>query len=521
MLNENSLLSEATLQAYQFYLHFALLASLLSTCFTVFVVQKAQIQKMSTYRIYIIQEVIWSFLYELSMGLYAPVSYFPYVCTHSASFMDRFPHGLQLSIMFVLPLFGVGKGVSLFALNIRRLLEAYPPNPVVDFFKFRGCTTLVMENGVFILLYFLFMGPLMLQLEPPYIANAILNQTSPVLSKVLERHPNMICVSSTAIPALFAIPLCLFVGSIFFMLFLQLSMYKLLRPMETKVSSQTYRLQIMLFKSLFFQVIVASVFLLLPAAIWTSGGLFEFEQAPFLSIFGSSIILTHSTMDCASILITVRPYRAMLNRSILRIFKKDVSLKISSSTKVLYISRRSSAHNGGTISAEAQRAGVSAEQSFRRKRESHISQKNHPMCDVLPGFPGILPNKPDEPEFKLCTDLNGPIVFNCTMLDFGPVSVNIRLDNPTNQIHTFKCKCTSYDYLRVKPPLGFIEPYSTINLKVVFRSKNIPEDTQVVAIYHMPVDDTTIPLRDLWPHAATFDGVRRFRCEFVNEFDLR
>ncbi|CAD5224418.1 unnamed protein product [Bursaphelenchus okinawaensis] len=477
MLTYDSIPSVFVLNVYRWLLHFALFSSLLSMGFTVFVVHRSQIQKMSTYRMYIMQEVIWSFLYELTMGLYAPVCYFPYVCVHSSGFMDRFPVNSQLAVMFVLPLFGVGKGVSLFTLNVRRLLEAYPPSYIINFFKFRGAVSLAIENGVFFVLYTMFMGPLLLNMKSPEAVKQVLNETVPVLSQVFQSHPQMLCVSTNAVPILFAIPLVLFVGSTVFMLFLQYFMYTVLQSMVNRVSVQTYRLQMMLFRSLFIQVVVAAVFLLLPAAIWTAGGLFQLESAPVLSVLGSSVIVMHSTVDCVSILLTVRPYRTILNRSILRLFTKKLDMKQDTSTRILYISRRSSLQNA---------------QPF-----------------------GIIRNKPTEPEFQLVPEPNGAIEFKSDTLNEKQHVQDLKITNSTGKRHVYKVKVTNVNCFRVKSPFGFIEPNETVVLKIAYQARSIPSGLHFVTIYHFATDSLDKTPRELWSPEAKPEGVRRFLCRFL------
>ncbi|CAD5207959.1 unnamed protein product [Bursaphelenchus xylophilus] len=131
--------------------------------------------------------------------------------------------------------------------------------------------------------------------------------------------------------------------------------------------------------------------------------------------------------------------------------------------------------------------------------------------------PGVLPNRPGEPEFKIKAEPDGPIEFKSNKITEGPVVYEMKLSNPTAKRQTFKCKCTSTDFFRLNPPLGFISPNETVTLRIFFQSKTIPKGVHFIAIYHMPSDETAKPVREIWSADAKPEGVRRFRCHFLKE----
>lgn len=84
-----------------------------------------------------------------------------------------------------------------------------------------------------------------------------------------------------------------------------------------------------------------------------------------------------------------------------------------------------------------------------------------------------------------------------------------------NTIFFFEVKCTSNEFLRLRPPLGFIAPNAVEKVRVSFHGKTIPTGLHFIAIYHMPSEETKNP-REVWAAGARAEGVRRLKCNFVH-----
>lgn len=125
-----------------------------------------------------------------------------------------------------------------------------------------------------------------------------------------------------------------------------------------------------------------------------------------------------------------------------------------------------------------------------------------------------MPNRADEPEFALEMALE-IITFNCGD-DKKPVYCDITIKNNTSDRHTFKVKCTSSEVFRVQPPLGFIKPGESQNIRVWFQNKTIPvdKDKHYFAFYHLKSTDTNVKEKDVWTKSTKPEGVRRLRAVF-------
>ena len=125
-----------------------------------------------------------------------------------------------------------------------------------------------------------------------------------------------------------------------------------------------------------------------------------------------------------------------------------------------------------------------------------------------------LANRSDEPDFKLTMPLE-IVTFTCAN-DKKPVYCDVTIKNTTPDRQSFKVKCTSAEIFRVQPPLGFIRPGQTQNIRVWFQNKAMPVDKEkhYFAFYHMKATDVKLKEKDIWTKTAKPDGVRRLRAVF-------
>ena len=125
-----------------------------------------------------------------------------------------------------------------------------------------------------------------------------------------------------------------------------------------------------------------------------------------------------------------------------------------------------------------------------------------------------MPNRPDEPDFKLTMILE-VITFSCAN-DKKPVYCDVTIKNTSADRQSYKVKCTSSEIFRVQPPLGFIKPGESQNIRVWFQNKAMPVDKEkhYFAFYHLKAADAKLKEKDVWTKTAKPDGVRRLRAVF-------
>ncbi|CAD5218346.1 unnamed protein product [Bursaphelenchus okinawaensis] len=134
----------------------------------------------------------------------------------------------------------------------------------------------------------------------------------------------------------------------------------------------------------------------------------------------------------------------------------------------------------------------------------------------------ILPNKPNEPNFKLGLEPIDGACFRIDQSSSEPAHINVFLENNTDQRQTFKIKTTLTEKLRAKPPVGLIEPHSELSIRLSYNGKEIPDGLHYIAIYHIKLQDQSDhelkDLREFWKCHPNFDGVRRIVLNFEIEF---
>ena len=128
-----------------------------------------------------------------------------------------------------------------------------------------------------------------------------------------------------------------------------------------------------------------------------------------------------------------------------------------------------------------------------------------------------IANRPDEPDFKMEMSMDA-VTFVCCN-DKKPVYYDLTIKNTVPERQSFKIKCTSGDIFRVQPPLGFIQPGETQNIRLWFQNKQLPadkeKDAHYFAFYHLksPPDEAQT-IKQIWTKAAKPEGVRRLRVIF-------
>lgn len=78
-------------------------------------------------------------------------------------------------------------------------------------------------------------------------------------------------------------------------------------------------------------------------------------------------------------------------------------------------------------------------------------------------------------------------------------------------------KATSNEFLRVKPPVGLVEPFAETQVKLLFTAKEAPVGFHYIAIYHKTVPDSFRgKAKELWTKDSIPEGVRRLHMAFEN-----
>ncbi|KAI6198748.1 Major sperm protein [Aphelenchoides besseyi] len=129
--------------------------------------------------------------------------------------------------------------------------------------------------------------------------------------------------------------------------------------------------------------------------------------------------------------------------------------------------------------------------------------------------PNFYVNRPGEPECQLKIEPE-KLVFKSDKITETPLSVELKVTNPTKKRQCFKVRCTSNDVFRVRPPLGFIKANETISINVLYESNSPPDQKHFLAFYHVASEENKTP-RAIWTPTTKTEGVKRIACLFVKE----
>ncbi|KAF8384538.1 hypothetical protein PRIPAC_73680 [Pristionchus pacificus] len=129
-------------------------------------------------------------------------------------------------------------------------------------------------------------------------------------------------------------------------------------------------------------------------------------------------------------------------------------------------------------------------------------------------------NKPGEPPFKL--ELDTKDVLNMKWeKNMGSTFTDIKMTNQFDEFHTFKVKCTDNNIFRVRPPMGAIDPKTSVNIRVIQHAQERPPNNKhFVAILHMKCTAADAKKRDfkmqVWRPDSKPEGVIRIPIVFVD-----
>lgn len=130
----------------------------------------------------------------------------------------------------------------------------------------------------------------------------------PVVAKVYEIYPSTFCISSYSNGETRLAVTTFIVLGIWFLLFLLLTYIKFIIK-RSNLTSATMKLQFMLFKSLYYQMISVSFCIVIPSLAIFVAPMLGMRNSPTISIFSFLLAIAHTPCDAFLILYFIKPYR--------------------------------------------------------------------------------------------------------------------------------------------------------------------------------------------------------------------
>ncbi|GMT10841.1 hypothetical protein PFISCL1PPCAC_2138, partial [Pristionchus fissidentatus] len=133
-------------------------------------------------------------------------------------------------------------------------------------------------------------------------------------------------------------------------------------------------------------------------------------------------------------------------------------------------------------------------------------------------IPTKTANKPGEPPFKLELDPRDLLSLRWEKA-LGSTFSDIKMTNQLDDMQCFKIKCTDNNIFRVRPPTGFIDPKTSITIRVIQHAQDKPPSNKhFICIQHMKCTaaDSKKLFRMVWRADAKPDGIIRIPIQFVD-----
>uniref|UniRef100_A0A1I7S4R1 Serpentine Receptor, class H n=1 Tax=Bursaphelenchus xylophilus TaxID=6326 RepID=A0A1I7S4R1_BURXY len=272
---------------------------------------------MGIYKHYLLNEIFWNYAFDLFLCIWTPIELFPLQCSYSAGIFRRTSVGFQQFAVIAASFFAVGKVFALFIAIAYRYSQALPPS---SHYILR---TLVQPNIylyviVFLTFQFAINAPMFLNFNNLAAVKLNLTFANRALEYVYNTEPSTLCFGATKgnTAALFYVVMgvigLLFICSVSFML---THLWELMRD-GSSMSCATYRIQLMLFKSIRMQLFSTLIILGIPVIITLACVVFRLRKSPIYIMVAATVACLHSTFNCLILIYCVKPYRQFLTRKL-------------------------------------------------------------------------------------------------------------------------------------------------------------------------------------------------------------
>ena len=107
-------------QIYSIYWDVSLFFTTIFFIFMLYTIMKKSSVEMKGYRIYLIHQLTWSFLFDLHIGGWKPVPLWPFYLGYSVGWYSNIPKEFSLLPFIGMCFFSVGMGFSIYISTVHR-----------------------------------------------------------------------------------------------------------------------------------------------------------------------------------------------------------------------------------------------------------------------------------------------------------------------------------------------------------------------------------------------------------------
>ncbi|KAE9546885.1 hypothetical protein FO519_009902 [Halicephalobus sp. NKZ332] len=296
---------------------------IITTVFFVFIlyVILKNSKDIGEYKYFMINQLVWSYLFNLLASAWKPVPLWPFYMGFGAGWFRSWK-----GIWAVLPFYteiaiGVGMGVSIFMSAMHRYIYMFPTSQFAKHYEsltfkllFYGFVLIIIECGAII--------PISLFYVDREVLRESITSKYPFMDFFFENEPSIFGYDpalNNQLSVLYAFLILIFlIGIIIFAFLMYLNFIRLMKKNKHTVSQITHQMQMILFKTLFVQLLLVLVFLLIPLLLALFFTAFGIRWTSFLTLVGIMFCSFHPLADFVALIYFIKPYRIF----VLNIFRK-------------------------------------------------------------------------------------------------------------------------------------------------------------------------------------------------------
>ena len=250
--------------------------------FMIYVILKNS-KDIGEYKYFMINQLVWSYLFDVIIGLWKPIPLWPFYMGYSIGFFKSW-RGIWAIVPFYLFLIAaIGMGVAIFMSIVHRYIYIFPHSYIAK--RYESVTVKLLFYGfIFIFMESIIMTPVFLSYVDTEVLRKSITSEYPFMEFFFENEPSIFGYNpdlNDQLTVLYMLLILIFlIGIILFCIGMYLNFLRLMKRHRHTVSQITYQMQTTLFKTLFIQIHIAFLFLILPlflAIIFTAIGIRYFR----------------------------------------------------------------------------------------------------------------------------------------------------------------------------------------------------------------------------------------------------
>uniref|UniRef100_A0A914PN70 Serpentine Receptor, class H n=1 Tax=Panagrolaimus davidi TaxID=227884 RepID=A0A914PN70_9BILA len=270
---------------------------------------------MGEYRWYLCHQLFWSYAFDLFLSLWKPIPLWPFYLGYSGGILNGIPSkfsSLPLIVMFVLSTgMGFSIGISLF----HRYVQASPMSKYFQEYSILWRRILVYAI-IFILLLCGICIPIAYNIEDAKIVRASIESQNVDMKVIFERESSItgydpaLNGNESAIFCLILILILIIV--ILCLIILYFNFLRILSKNKSNLSAATFKLQRILFKALYLQMVFTLILLIFPILSTFILIMYGIKWSSKFSICVLMLTSIHAIADFAVMTFFVKPYRIFI-----------------------------------------------------------------------------------------------------------------------------------------------------------------------------------------------------------------